>query len=60
MKFDDAAVRIYGDVAILTSIADDTGTYRGFPFTGKIRYIRVFVRRGGRWQTVAKQQTPMQ
>ncbi len=37
-----------------------TGTFRGFPFTGKIRYTRVFVRRDGRWRAVAMQQTSMQ
>ena len=46
--------------AVLQGIADNTGTFRGFPFTGKIRYTRVFVRRAGRWQAVAMQQTSMQ
>lgn len=31
-----------------------------FPFSGKIRYMRIFVRRDGRWQAVAMQQTPFQ
>jgi len=53
-------VRIYGDVAVLDGIADNTGTYRGFPFSGKVRYTRIFVRRDGRWQAVAMQQTGMQ
>ena len=52
--------KIYGNVAVLMGIADNTGTFRGFPFSGKIRYSRVFVRRGGRWQAVAMQQTPIQ
>ena len=60
VKYDSLAVRIYGDVAILTGIADNAGTVRGFPFAGKIRYTRVFVRRDGRWQAVAMQQTSMQ
>jgi len=33
---------------------------RGFPCAGKIRYTRIFVRRDGRWQAVAMQQTSMQ
>ena len=57
VHYDSLAVRIYGDVAVLRGIADNTGTFRGFPFTGKIRYTRVFVRRDGRWQAVAMQQT---
>jgi hypothetical protein len=60
VHYDSLAVRIYGDVAVLRGIADNVGTYRGFPFTGKIRYMRVFVRRDGRWQAVAMEQTSMQ
>jgi hypothetical protein len=60
VKYDSLAVRIYGDVAVLRGIADNAGTFHGFPFSGKIRYSRIFVRRDGRWQAVAMQQTPMQ
>ena len=60
VHYDSLTVQIYGDVAILQGIADNTGTFRGFPFAGKIRYTRIFVRRDGRWQAVAMQQTSMQ
>jgi len=60
VKYDSLTVRIYGDVALLTGIADNIGTVRGFPFTGKIRYTREFVRIDGRWQAIAMQQTSMQ
>ena len=60
IKYDSLNVRVYGDVAVLTGIADNTGTMRGFPFSGKVRYTRVFVRRDGRWLAVLMQQTPMQ
>ena len=59
IRYDSLTVRIYGDVAVLQGIADNTGTFRGFPFQGKIRYTRVFVRRDGRWQAVTMQQTSM-
>lgn len=59
VKYDSLMVRIYGDVAVLTGIADNTGTARGFPFAGKIRYSRIFVRREGRWQAVLMQQTSL-
>ncbi|MGE5759833.1 MAG: nuclear transport factor 2 family protein [Gemmatimonadota bacterium] len=59
VHYDSLTVRIYGDVALLQGIADNTGTFRGFPFSGKIRYTRLFVRRDGRWQAVAMQQTSM-
>lgn len=60
VKYDSLVVRIYGEVAVLRGIADNAGTFRGFPFSGKIRYTRVFVRRDGRWQAVAMQQTMLQ
>jgi hypothetical protein len=60
IKYDSVTVRVYGDVAVLRAIADNTGMMRGFPFAGKIWYTRVFVRRDGRWQAVAMQQTSIQ
>jgi hypothetical protein len=60
VKYDSLTVRIYGDVAVLRGIADNAGTFRGYPFTGKIRYMRIFLRRDGRWQAVAMQQTALQ
>ena len=59
VKYDSLSVRVYGDVAILTGIADNTGQFRGTPFSGKVRYTRIFVRRDGRWQAVMMQHTPM-
>lgn len=59
VNYDSLSVRVYADVAILTGIADNTGEYRGMPFSGRIRYTRVFVRRDGRWQAVVMQHTPM-
>ena len=59
VNYDSLSVRIYGDVAILTGIADNTGEYRGTPFAGRIRYTRIFTRRDGRWQAVVMQHTPM-
>jgi hypothetical protein len=59
VRYDSLTVRIYGDVALLRGIADNVGNYKGFPFTGRIRYTRIFVRREGRWQAIAMQQTSM-
>jgi len=59
VRYDSLAVRIYGDVALLRGIADNTGTFHGMPFSGRIRYTRVFVLRDGRWQAVSMQQTLM-
>jgi ketosteroid isomerase-like protein len=57
VHYDSLTVRVYGDVAILLGIADNTGTFRGMPFTGRLRYTRVFVRRAGGWVAVAMQHT---
>jgi hypothetical protein len=59
VKYDSVNVRVYGDVAILRGIADNTGALRGFPFAGRIWYTRIFVKRDGRWQAVAMQHTPI-
>ena len=59
VHYDSLTVRIYGDVAILQGIADNVGTMGGMPFSGRIRYTRVFVRRDGRWQAVTMQHTPI-
>jgi hypothetical protein len=60
VKYDSVTVRLYGDVAVLRGIADNTGLMRGFPFSGRIWYTRIFVRRDGRWQAVAMQHTMIQ
>jgi ketosteroid isomerase-like protein len=59
VKYDSLTVRIYGDIAVLKGVADNTGTFRGSPFSGALRYTRIFVRRDGRWQAVAMQHTPI-
>jgi len=59
VKYDSLTVRVYGDVAVLFGIANNKGTFHGVPWEGRIRYMRVFVRRDGRWQAVASQQTAL-
>ena len=58
-KQDSVSVQIYGDVAILREITDNAGTFRGFPFAGRLWVTRVFVKRDGRWQAVSMQHTPI-
>ena len=50
-------VRVYGDTAVVTGKADIKGTLGGKDATGQIRFTRVYVKKGGRWQSVAFQQT---
>ena len=54
---DELKVRFYGDTGIVTGLnvvvtADGSTTYR-------IRFTDVFVKRGGRWQAVSAQETPV-
>jgi hypothetical protein len=59
IHYDSVMTQVHADVGILTAIADNQGTFQGTPFSGKIRYTRVFVWRDGRWQAVMMHQTPM-
>jgi len=47
----DRKVRIYGDTAV------STGVHTGAVGADKVRYIRVFVKRNGKWRLVAGQGT---
>lgn len=58
IRYDSLTARVYGNMAILTGISENSGTFRGMLFSGRVRYMRVFVYRDGRWQAVATQQTP--
>jgi ketosteroid isomerase-like protein len=51
---DDLMIRIYGDTAVVTGRTTPRGrTALGQPITGQYRYLRVWVKRQGRWQAVA-------
>jgi ketosteroid isomerase-like protein len=53
----DLNVRVYGDTAVVTGKAEVKGTVRGQPAPGPILFTRVYVKKYGRWQSVAFQQT---
>jgi ketosteroid isomerase-like protein len=53
-EVDDLAVRIYGETAVVTGRSTPRGrTAKGDPIRGRYRFLRVWVKRGGRWQVVA-------
>jgi ketosteroid isomerase-like protein len=53
-EVDDLAVRIYGETAVVTGRSTPRGrTAKGKPIRGHYRYLRVWVKRAGRWQVVA-------
>lgn len=51
----DVEVRIYGDIAVITGLADLTGLLRGEPVALTIRFLEVSRRVGESWQLTAWQ-----
>jgi ketosteroid isomerase-like protein len=50
----DRKVRIYGSTAVVTSLAEISGTRDGHELTGRYRYTRVYVRNlQGQWKIVS-------
>ena len=50
-------VRIYGETAVVTALANFKARYRGVAVNGSYQYTDVLVRREGRWYAVASQAT---
>jgi uncharacterized protein (TIGR02246 family) len=62
LKFESAAVedlkvRVYGDAAVVTGVTTFKGSFNGRAFAARERFTDVWVRRNGRWQAVASQET---
>jgi ketosteroid isomerase-like protein len=57
-EVDDLRVRVYGDTAVVTGRSTPRGRdARGQEMHGRYRFLRVWVKRDGRWQVVAFQGT---
>jgi ketosteroid isomerase-like protein len=53
-EVDELAVRVYSETAVVTGRSTPKGTTaKGEPITGQFRFLRVWVKRQGRWQAVA-------
>lgn len=50
-------VRFYGDTAIMTGVNHVVGPNKAW--TADVRFTDVYVKRGGRWQAVSAQETPV-
>jgi ketosteroid isomerase-like protein len=59
-ELSDMKVRVYGNTAVVTGKADVRGTIAGKDATGQVMFTRVHVKKGGKWQSVAFQQTRVQ
>jgi ketosteroid isomerase-like protein len=53
----DMKVRVYGSTAVITGKVDVAGTMAGKDTKAQIMFTRVYVKKGGQWQSVAFQQT---
>lgn len=56
---DNVQIRVYGDVAVMTDHTTVKGTDKGRPFGGDFRFVRIFVKKHGKWQIVLIQGTPV-
>jgi ketosteroid isomerase-like protein len=53
LNLDDLKIRLYGDIAVVTSIAELEGVNGQSDISGKYRYTRVYNRRLGEWKIVS-------
>jgi len=53
----EVAVRVYGDVAIVTGLVLISGKFNDKDVSTRSRYIKVYVKRQGQWRVVAAQAT---
>jgi ketosteroid isomerase-like protein len=56
-ELSDMKVRVYGNTAVLTGKATVKGMVAGKDVDGQVLFTRVYVKKGGSWQSVAFQQT---
>jgi ketosteroid isomerase-like protein len=53
----EVAVRVYGEVAVVTGLVLITGKFNDKDVSTRSRYMKVYVRRQGQWRVVAAQAT---
>jgi ketosteroid isomerase-like protein len=53
-SFEKLNVRIYGDTAVINAQFQQTATFAGHDWSGDFLITDVWVKRGGRWQVVAR------
>jgi len=56
----DMKVHVYGNTAVVTGKAAVKGVVGGKETDGTVAFTRVWVKKGGKWQTVAFQQTKVE
>jgi ketosteroid isomerase-like protein len=59
LKIFDLRARVYGDTAVVTARTEGFRREGQKEVPNRVRYIRVYARRGGTWRAVAQMATPM-
>ena len=59
-EISDLKIRVYGNTAVVTGRSNQKGKENGKDYSGDYRFTRVYVKRNGRWLTVALQTTLVQ
>lgn len=55
LRHDNIRVRVYGDCAVVFGVTVMSGKYKDTAFSGEFPYMRVWIKRQGRWLAVATQ-----
>jgi ketosteroid isomerase-like protein len=53
IKLSDMHVHDYGDAAVVTGSASQSGNFKGQPFAARIIFTDTFIRQNGKWKAVA-------
>jgi ketosteroid isomerase-like protein len=60
IELSDLKVLVYGNTAVAAGTSTVRGTYKGQDISGKYRFTDTWVKRDGKWQVVATQNTKLQ
>jgi Domain of unknown function (DUF4440) len=60
VKILEMKAHVYGDAAVVTGSATQSGSYKGAPLPGSILFTDTFVKEKGKWRAVASQRTVAQ
>ena len=59
LKIDEVRANVFGDTAVVHARTTGIRILDGKEELNRVRYVRVYARRGGRWQAVAQMATPL-
>ncbi|WP_437526201.1 nuclear transport factor 2 family protein [Sorangium sp. So ce726] len=57
---EEVSVRSYGELAVVTCVVRDEGTWHGEPFSARFRSTQVYALREGAWRYIAGQSTGLE